>query len=352
MDTTITLTPDQIRQFRLDNPKKRERDIALELSVPEAALVAADCGHGATRINPDANFFLEHAESLGTVMALSRNESAVHEKIGVYTAITRGRHISMTQGEQIDLRIFPGVWAHGFAVLKKDGEQVRRSLQFFDKHGEAVHKVHLREQSSLEAYNHFVEAARLNDQSRHFEAADSEREDQTGTGNGVDVEALRNKWLGMTDIHQFFGILKKFGIGRRAALHAVGRDLAWQLDLGSVETLFHEAARTALPIMVFVANRGIVQIHTGPVGNIQKMGPWLNVMDDDFHLHLRLDQIAEAWGVRKPTKDGIVTSLEAYDRHGEMIIQFFGRRKEGKAELANWRALVEALPETGSSEAA
>ena len=57
-------------------------------------------------------------------------------------------------------------------------------------------------------------------------------------------------------------------------------------------------------------------------------------MDPTFHLHLRQDHIAETWAVRKPTKDGHVTSLEAYNAEGEMIIQFFGKRKEGSDERA------------------
>jgi putative hemin transport protein len=74
------------------------------------------------------------------------------------------------------------------------------------------------------------------------------------------------------------------------------------------------------------------------------MGPWLNVMDETFHLHLRTDHIAELWAVRKPTADGHVTSLEGLDAKGEMIIQFFGKRKEGSSERAEWRSLVEELP--------
>ncbi|MGO8041235.1 ChuX/HutX family heme-like substrate-binding protein, partial [Rhizobium leguminosarum] len=46
-------------------------------------------------------------------------------------------------------------------------------------------------------------------------------------------------------------------------------------------------------------------------------------------------QIAETWAVRKPTTDGHVTSLEAYNSEGEMIIQFFGKRQEGSDERAD-----------------
>ena len=56
--------------------------------------------------------------------------------------------------------------------------------------------------------------------------------------------------------------------------------------------------------------------------------------------------------MRKPTKDGHVTSIEAYGRDGEMIIQFFGKRKEGNVEMPEWRALVENLPAAETAEAA
>jgi len=56
--------------------------------------------------------------------------------------------------------------------------------------------------------------------------------------------------------------------------------------------------------------------------------------------------------VRKPTKDGHVTSLEAYNAKGEMIIQFFGKRKEGFDERRDWRAIIENLTRAGASVAA
>jgi putative hemin transport protein len=82
------------------------------------------------------------------------------------------------------------------------------------------------------------------------------------------------------------------------------------------------------------------------------MGPWLNIMDPTFHLHLRTDHIDEVWAVRKPSKDGNITSLEAYNADRQMIIQFFGVRKEGLPEREDWRSLVENLPRIPQSTAA
>jgi putative hemin transport protein len=96
-------------------------------------------------------------------------------------------------------------------------------------------------------------------------------------------------------------------------------------------------------LMIFVANPGMVQIHSGVVKKVAVMGPWLNVLDPRFNLHLREDHIASAWVVRKPTVDGIVTALELFDTEGNVIAMFFGERKPGKPEHAEWRALVETL---------
>jgi putative hemin transport protein len=87
----------------------------------------------------------------------------------------------------------------------------------------------------------------------------------------------------------------------------------------------------------------VVQIHTGPVVNIKPVGPWINVLDDEFNLHVRQDQVASAWVVRKPTVDGTVTSLELFDPRGETIALIFGERKPGHPEAALWRALVEGF---------
>jgi putative hemin transport protein len=351
MTETHRPTPAAIRAFRADNAKMRERDIAAQLGISEAALVAAEVGLTATRIDADANRFLGRVAELGEVMALSRNESAVHEKIGVYENIHTGKHAAMVLGENIDLRVFPSRWAHGFAVTKKDGEQERLSLQFFDKAGNAVHKVHLRPTSDVGAYHAIVADFRLEEQHQEF-AEDHSGYDNGATDGGVDREELRDHWSRLQDTHEFFGMLKKLKIGRQDAVRTVGDDYAWKLGGGSVAEMLRACVSDGLPIMCFVANDGIVQIHSGPIVNVQPMGPWINIFDPTFHLHLRQDHIAEAWGVRKPTKDGHVTSVEAYDADGNMIIQFFGKRKEGHDERKEWRAIVEALPKADASVAA
>ncbi|MER9326439.1 hemin-degrading factor [Mesorhizobium sp. M0152] len=353
MDQRVKPAPHEIRRARTENPKTRERDLAAQLGISEAELVAAHCGDGVVRIEPSVNDLLTGLEAVGEVMALTRNESAVHEKIGIYDKVVTGNHNAMVLGENIDLRIFPKVWAHGFAVEKRDGDEIRRSLQFFDAAGEAVHKVHLRPASNLYAYQKLVAALESPNQEPTVAVSGSGSDDEAEIADAsANLDDLRDRWSRLTDVHQFFGMLKTLKLSRRQAVRMVGQDYAWLLDNDAVRAMFHHAAEGEMPIMCFVGNRGCIQIHSGPIRSIKPMGPWINVLDETFHLHLRTDHIHEVWAVRKPTKDGHVTSLEVYDADGNMIIQFFGKRHEGESERDDWRFLAENLPRIPSPTAA
>jgi putative hemin transport protein len=347
---TNRLEPQEIRSRRAQNPEMRERDFARIQSISEAELVAAYVGQGVTRLNVDVPAILNGLTGLGEVMALTRNESAVHEKIGPYENVETGAHNALVLGEQIDLRIFPGKWVHGYAVEKpgKDGA-VARSLQFFNAEGEAVHKVHARPATDLAAYAALVETLRAPEQVQTVALETPAPESKGEPGN---VEDLRDRWSRLTDTHQFFFMLKKLNLDRLQALRLVGEDYAWPLDLSATSALLHGAAGSPLPVMVFVGNTGCIQIHSGPIQNVSPMGPWINVLDETFHMHLRLDHITEVWGVRKPTSAGHVTSIECFGADGKMIVQFFGKRLEGHDERPEWRALAEGLPGLSRSNAA
>jgi putative hemin transport protein len=138
-------------------------------------------------------------------------------------------------------------------------------------------------------------------------------------------------------------MLQDLGAGRVQALRLIGEDWAYRVENDSFQLALNMAANAELPIMIFAGNAGVIQIHTGPVQQLKRTGPWFNVLDADFNLHLREDRIAQSWVVKKPTADGIVTSLELYDANNNQIAWMFGARKPGQPELEAWRALVGAL---------
>jgi putative hemin transport protein len=118
--------------LRAEQPNLRIRSAADTLGVSEMALLALDCGDNVTRLEGDAQALVPEIESLGEVMALTRNNAFVHEKIGTYRNISFDGGTGLVLDEAIDLRIFGHVWKHAFAVTTNEARSTRHSIQFFD----------------------------------------------------------------------------------------------------------------------------------------------------------------------------------------------------------------------------
>jgi len=326
-------------------PQLRIRDHAKNLGVGEAALVALDCKKGGTiRLKPDFHDLLIDLGNLGEVMALTRNDHAVHEKTGKYENISVHHSQGLVLGDEIDLRLFLNMWAHAFFVREDTKMGVRNSLQIFNKAGAAVHKIYMKPESSQEGWRILKEKYMDTDQSQEQPLEEMQMQDAATSENAhIDRDAFRSAWADMKDTHEFFGLLKKFNLARIPALRLAGKDFARQTPLTAVTTVFEMAVDQALPIMVFVGNSGAIQIHTGEIHKLVTTGPWFNILDSRFNLHLRTDAITECWVVRKPTSDGIVTSLEFFDDRGDVVAMLFGKRKPGHPELEKWRSIIDSL---------
>lgn len=332
---------DRITQARAEKPKHRERDLASLLGLSEAHLLAAEVGGAVTRIVADPARLMPHVCQMGDVMALTRNDSAVHERRGGYSNFHSGPHASMVLGGEIDLRLFPRHWVHGFAVQRETDQGVKRSLQVFDAAGDAVHKVHLGAESDALAFEAAVRDLALPADAAFDLCA---RKAPDGARIATDrIDALRSEWAQLTDTHQFLAMVRKLNMNRLGANRAVGTKFARPLPLGSVTQALERAAAAELQIMVFVGNEGCIQIHSGQVHRIEPMGPWQNVLDPRFNLHLRYDHIAEVWLVSKPTKRGPAISIEAFDKEGRLILQLFGKRAEAGTDTAGWDQMTEDL---------
>lgn len=323
--------------LRRDEPRLRDRDLAARLGVSEADLLDLRVGDGVTRLRPDWDALLSALPALGRVMALTRNTSVVHERKGTYGAPEGQGHVRLVLGPDIDLRLFVGHWRAAYAVEA----QGRRSVQVFDGHGDAVHKVHLVDGSDADAFEALVRAlvTEVPPPARTPRPAPAaERPDEE-----IDVAGFRAGWAALTDTHDFFGLLRRFGVSRAQALRLAPPGFAEPLALDALAETLGRSAEAGTPIMVFVGNPGCIQIHTGPVSRLVPTEGWLNVLDPTFNLHVRLDRLKACWRVRKPTTDGVVTSLEVFDVDDELCVQLFGARKPGKAQDPGWEQVIDAV---------
>lgn len=332
---------------------KRAKDAAESLGVSEGQAIEAHAGahDRALKATPLKGPWVEILQALelcGPVMALTRNESTVHEKTGVYQNINATGHMGLALGEEIDLRLFFSRWHAGFAVIEPANDPKNpptQSLQFFDTHGVAVHKVFVRAETDRDAFNDIV--AQFSDEKRDYVFTPAPPKAAAKPDTEIDAVGLLQGWSEMTDTHQFFGLISKFGVERQQAFRLVQGRFTERADLGIVRRLLDESAMDGASIMVFVSSSGCIQIHSGPVKRIEPMvtptAQWINVLDTGFNLHLREDMIKTAWIVKKPTVDGIVTSVEVFDGAGELMAMFFGSRKPGIPEQQAWRDIAARL---------
>lgn len=327
--------------LKADNPKVRIKNAAQALGVSEAELLVTKIGEGVTRLRPEIANILQEVETLGKVMALTRNEECVHERKGVYlNPDFSSPYGSVFVGEDIDLRIFTPHWTQAFSVVEDD----KKSLQFFGKDGLAIHKIYVTKDSHVEAFTTLVEKYTDTNQSPELHIEQVPEKPSENPDSEIDVDGFRQAWKELKDTHQFFGMLRKFGVSRLQALRlAPDTNFAQKVSNDAVAALLEKAVKAKLPIMVFVGNRGNIQIHTGEIRRTMWFDTWVNVMDPDFNLHLNTTGIAETWVVRKPTEDGVVTAVEVFNNQGDIIVQFFGKRKPGLPELEAWRTLVSEL---------
>ena len=323
----------------------RMRDAAAALGVPEAALLEARRATGAARRlrRPDApegfGAILADLPAAGEVMALTRNEACVHEVHGTFAAPAFEGAMGQVVGE-IDLRLFLSRWRLAYAFDEATRSGPRRSLQFFDAAGTAIHKVYATPATDAAAFAAIADAwADAEAPAAAFEPprAAAERPDTE-----IDVAGLCAAWAAQKHTHEFVLLLRRFGVTRAQAIRLVP---AFCRPVGpdAARRLLEGVAASGFPIMVFAGNHGCLQIFAGSVRRIETVGPWLNVLDPRFNLHLRQDLVTGGAVVRKPSVHGDIHALELFDAAGGIVVQVFGTRPPQGAEDPGWRSLLAGI---------
>jgi len=328
-------------ELKQQNPGKYARDIAAQMEIAEAELTWHRVGHDAWRLRGEIREIIAALESVGETKCICRNEYAVHEQVGAFTHQQLGDHAGLVLNPRaLDLRLFLGQWASFFHLRETGPRGERQSIQFFDRQGDALLKVYTTNRTDMAAWGDLL-ARYIYADNPPLTLIAAEAPAQTSAS--VEGSVVDKAWREMTDVHQFFGLLKRHSLSRQQAFRLVADDLACQVNNSALAQLLGAAQQDNNEIMIFVGNRGCVQIFTGQIQQLTPMKDWLNIFNPNFTLHLRDDTIAESWVTRKPTADGFVTSLELFAADGTQIAQLYGQRTEGEPEQIQWRLQVESL---------
>lgn len=291
-----------LAELRQTTPGLPMREAAWELGISEGELLAAHCGEGVRRLDGEWLPLLAQFGTLGSLLLLTRNQHAILQQVAPSSRFeVRGSAVT-DSGPGRELTLFPSRWVQGFAVLDRGPAALRRSLQFFDAEGLAVHKVFLRASSAQGAFEALT--------NRHL------HEDQSPLSR----PSPRKPWP------------PSGGFGE-------GHDLQrlWRVEPSSVGSLLLEASGSNLQLHTSVASGGALQTRCGPVGSLQRRGTWLQILDSTFTLSLDLEGLASAWVARDPLEEEAPYALQLLDARGRSVAELRGLSP-------SWNDLLYALP--------
>lgn len=340
MQTVLKQNWDALRSAQ---PQIRIRDAAAKLYVSEAQLLATGCGDTAIRLNPDWIQLLPALAGLGAVMVLTRNAVAVHEVTADYHIDTITAEAARMRGHVLDLHLNLHDWQSAFAVEETTPHGIRHSVQFFDRYGDAVHKVYLTLSSHLAAYRALMASFRSTDQTP-AQTVLAKPPKMSLSLKPSELEALKVYWQLPQPLYGNTAQAGALSISRYQALTLLTPDYVRPIAPLVWRDFMHQLVDAGLTLVISVANAGASQHYSGTLHKLLLIEPWFNVMDEGFNLHLQDHAIASLWAVRQMNHDGVITSLEAYDAEGEAIITLHGLDASLQADNLVWRELLASLP--------
>ncbi|HYX35836.1 MAG TPA: ChuX/HutX family heme-like substrate-binding protein [Oligoflexus sp.] len=330
--------------YREANPRDRLAEIAKALAASEmGALVCQLDNKTVVPLQPNWCELFDRLPQLGHVMVLSRNAWVVHECIGHYAPATWNGAMGFIQGQNIDLRMLTNCWKYLFAAQVAHTGGILHSLQIFDESGMAVHKIYLEQDGHGDAFAALVDDLKLEHWIAPQKLIPALEMEKFRAITLTEIHEFRRDWTQFQDTHDFFGMLRKHQVSRLQAMHIAEASFVQELELGAVQDLLQKAQLQSEPLIACVGNRGMIQIYSGTIRNFKKMGDWLHVLDPAFNLHINTRGMHRVFIVHKPTRHGIISSLDVFSAPGELILSLFGYRKDNLQPSETWGQLLATL---------
>jgi len=296
----------------------------------------------AIRLNGDFAPLLKRLETLGNLTEVTRNASALLQKDNVSGALYVNNEIEFAPTEAMHMRIFYPNWEHGYALEEYDADANTRvhSLQFFDRCGNMMHKIVLGNSADIASFKQLVFEHTATEQLTPEQLVPvPESKGMLGVPQ-IDVDALRADWAHTHNHSDFLQRQEIFDHQRLRKLRLAGKAFAYQVANDSARVMLQRMSEFGTAILAQVGNAGIVQAYYGKIKKVGFKNSRLKIMNAGFRMLLREDHIDSIWVAKKPTTDGIITSLEVFNRQGMHIASFLSKKDNGQPEPREWRESI------------
>ena len=284
------------KQFIEDpkNSKLRIRDVSSRLNVSEAELLSLSKNNNIfyLKIDDFDNFFKSILTENDKVMFLIRSDFVVHEKIILCQDYTfKNDSVFSLKDNSTLIKFNSNSIKYCFYELKKHKSRTLRSFQLFNKHGNSMIKIYLKgkskDQFDFIANEHKVEYNY--ELQKNFESSKFDNEYEVIDKDEIVADTTLRKILNKT-------------------------------------------AEDKIPVNLYAFGLDCTQCHSDTIKNVIDYGPWLNIMDKNFNIHVLEKNITVSnHGKRygnnfvdfKDSNDNLVLSISASKKYNDIFSVIF-----------------------------
>ena len=287
-----------------DNKKIRIRDIASKLNVSEAELLSLRSNKDVSFlsiVNLD-EFFNKIFNNNKKIMFLIRSDFVVHEKIvSTEGLFYKKGMITDSFDSKCPLVCFnPKLISYYFYeknVLNKKREL--RSFQFFDKYGNAILKIYLKSDndSSFDQIANFYKIVYNYELQKNIVRKGTIKLDKKTI---LHIDLFENKEL---------------------------VNNPKQINNDKLRFFLNAFSEKETPIQIHAYGIDSIQYHRGIVKNIVDFGPWLNVIDKKFNIHVLENKILKTSILEYKNRLDSIYLINIIDENNNLVLGIAGLEK-------------------------
>ena len=278
-----------------DNKKVRIKDAAEILSTNEAALLSTEIGEKIyfLKISNFEDFFIQ-LSNIDKVMFLIRSQYVVHETTINPSQIKylNNKLIINNQPDytliDYDIKSFKYV----FYEQKKHSGRTLKSFQFFNQFGTAVLKIYLRGKKNLE-FNQIAETFCTDYAYELQEEISSKPLIRQFSEFYYSEYGIDNNFINKTDYEKNF--LRK---------------------------LLELLTDNKIPTRIHAFGENIFQQYSGKIKKLIDFGPWVNIMDKNFNLHVLEEKIIRTTVSHLISNENELLTISFVDDNNYKVLEF------------------------------
>lgn len=246
---------------------------------------------------------------------------------------------TILHGERSRIVIAPARLQAALAVTQRGPSKAKRSLQLFDRAGTLCHELRLRDEGRFADFDVLAELHAKGPLAFELPASRRKRRyDQV-----LVAGALRELWGAGCKDDEIAALLEDADKSRAWALRTVGSIWTERVVGEGPLSVMRRAVAGHLTLTVTLRHDGVEHHHVGLARRLHSTGGRLVLRAPGFSARVEGGRSSSTWLVRRPTKQGVETSLECHDSMNRLSVVISSTNVQGPRQEKAWNDLLADL---------